>query len=51
MKPVKPKYAKLLANMGLTIESARHNAIKAINKPQLPKAYSTFWQKLFKFVG
>ena len=31
MKPVKPKYEKLLADIGSTIERARENAIRAIN--------------------
>lgn len=31
MKPVKLKYEKLLANIGLTIERARENAVRAIN--------------------
>ena len=31
MKPAKPKYEKLLADIGLTIETARQNAVKAIN--------------------
>lgn len=31
MKLVKPKYEKLLAAIGLTIETARQNAIRAIN--------------------
>ena len=31
MKITKPKYEKLLADIGLTIETARQNAVKAIN--------------------
>lgn len=31
MKPVKPKYEKLLAAIGLTIETARQNAVRAVN--------------------
>ncbi len=31
MKLVKPKYEKLLADIGLTIETARQNAVRAIN--------------------
>ncbi|MDN3654356.1 PDDEXK nuclease domain-containing protein [Ferruginibacter paludis] len=31
MKPAKPKYEKLLAAIGLTIEVARQNAVRAIN--------------------
>lgn len=31
MKPVKPKYEKLLADIGFAIETARQNAFKAIN--------------------
>ncbi len=31
MKPSKPKYEKLLADIGSTIERARENAVRAIN--------------------
>lgn len=31
MKPQKPKYEKLLSDIGLTIEQARQNAIKVVN--------------------
>ena len=31
MKVFKPKYEKLLANIGLTIETARQNAVRIIN--------------------
>ncbi len=31
MKPSKPKYEKLLTDIGLAIERARENAVKAIN--------------------
>ena len=31
MKPSKPKYEKLLAAIGLSIETARQNAVRAIN--------------------
>ena len=31
MKLIKPKYEKLLAGIGLTIETARQNAVRAVN--------------------
>lgn len=31
MKLIKPKYEKLLAGIGLTIETVRQNAVRAVN--------------------
>ena len=37
MKPARPKYKKLLADIGRSIQTARQNAVKAVNK-ELVKA-------------
>jgi DUF1016 N-terminal domain len=48
MKQVKPKYKKLLADIGCTIETARKNAVKAINT-ELVKANWEIGRHIIEF--
>lgn len=48
MKPVKPEYEKLLADIGLTIEAARQNAVRGINT-ELVKANREIGRHIVEF--
>lgn len=48
MKVSKPKYKKLLADIGLTIERARQNAVRAINT-ELVKANWEIGRRIVEF--
>ncbi len=48
MKVVKPKYEKILADIGLAIETVRQNAIRAINTA-LVKANWEIGRHIVKF--
>ena len=48
MKAIKPKYEKLLADIGLAIETARQNAVRAVNI-ELVKANWEIGRHIVKF--